>query len=284
MASDNRVQAVLEQYRAQLSGRYDEGEVRSIARLVFHERLGWDAAQLELRKLDLLQESDLLKVYLPLKRLRSGEPVQHVLGKARFHGLEIEVTPDVLIPRPETEELVSLIAERSGAPASMVDIGTGSGCIALALKARFPQAAVLGVDVSEPALVIARRNAARLGLEVAFRHADVFDACFRMEQGTDIVVSNPPYIPLEEEEDLDPHVRAREPYTALFAPSGDALAFYRAIGEHAFRCLPPGGELWFEGHWKKSAHAAELLREQGFNEVRLLRDMSGRDRFIHAIR
>lgn len=284
MASDNRVLAVLEQYRAQLSGHYDEGEVRAIARLVFHERLGWDAAQLEMRKLDLLQESDLLKVYLPLKRLRSGEPVQHVLGKVRFHGLEIEVTPDVLIPRPETEELVSLIAERSTSPMRIVDIGTGSGCIALALKARFLEAGVLGVDLSEPALEVARRNSQRLGLEVGFIQADVLQGTFIPEPLVDLLVSNPPYIPQEEEGDVDGRVRAREPYNALFAPAGDALAFYRAIGEMGWRCLREGGELWLEGHWKLAKNAAELIHLQGYSDVRLLSDMSGKNRFIHAVK
>lgn len=284
MASENSVAAVLEQYKQQLSGRYDEGETRAIARLIFHERLGWDAAQLELRKLESLHESDLLKVYLPLKRLRSGEPVQHVLGKVRFHGLEIEVSPDVLIPRPETEELVEMIADRSASPSMIIDIGTGSGCIALALKARFPDAQVEGIDVSQPALEVARRNAERMGLSVSFMIGDALNDSFRLREQVDIVVSNPPYIPADEEESLAPLVRAREPYLALFAPKGDPLAFFRRIGAAANLGLRSGGELWFEGHWRTAADAAALLRGLGYARVDLISDLSGKDRFIRAVK
>lgn len=284
MASENSVAAVLEQYKQQLSGQYDEGETRAIARLIFHERLGWDAAQLELRKLESLHESDLLKVYLPLKRLRSGEPVQHVLGKVRFHGLEIVVSPDVLIPRPETEELVELIADRSTSPSTIIDIGTGSGCIALALKARFPDAHMEGIDVSEPALKVARRNAERLGLSVSFMAGDALKDSFRLREQVDIVVSNPPYIPADEEESLAPLVRAREPYIALFAPKGDPLAFFRSIGIAANLSLRSGGELWFEGHWRTAAAAAALLRGLGYAPVELISDLSGKYRFIRAVK
>lgn len=282
-SSSNRVGSVLDQYREQLAPLYDEGEVRAIARAVFHEKLGWDAAQLELRKLESLHESDLLKVYLPLKRLRAGEPLQHILGKVRFHGLDIAVTPDVLIPRPETEELVELIAQDDYVPAAVADIGTGSGCIALALKQAFTKAKVFGIDLSEAALQIARANGRATGLDVEWHQADALHRAFGLPASVDLVVSNPPYIPVEEADSLLARVRAREPYTALFAPEGDALAFYRAIGKAALRVLPAGGRLWFEAHYRHAAEAAALLREAGFKQVDLLRDMSGNHRFIRCL-
>src|SRR5690606_5019796 len=137
---DNRVATVIEFYQRELTDRFPEGEVKAIVRAVFNVRLGWDAMDLELRKQEALSESELLEVYLPLKRIRSGEPLQYILGRTNFHGLEIEVRPGVLIPRPETEELIELIVRSGYRPKKIVDIGTGSGCIALALKKEFPSA------------------------------------------------------------------------------------------------------------------------------------------------
>ncbi len=282
--ADNRVISVLSQYREQLGALYPEGEVKAIARTVFHERLGWDASEMEIRKYESLCESDLLKVYLPLKRLRAGEPVQHVLGRVRFHGLTLRVSPDVLIPRPETEELVDLIIDHEFVPQRIVDIGTGSGCIALVMKHNFPEATVCGVDASEAALFVAAGNGALNGLHVEWRLADVFDASFSIPPGTDLVVSNPPYIPPSEEGSLALHVRAHEPHMALFTPTEDHLVFYRMIGAKAFEVLPNGGQLWFECHWRSAAAAAEVISALGYREVELRVDLSGNERFIRARR
>lgn len=283
-AGDNKVASVLAQYREQLGGQYGEGEVKAIARAVFKERLGWDAAQMELRRFDSLHESDLLKVYLPLKRLRCGEPLQYVLGKVDFHGLRLTVTPDVLIPRPETEELVELVFRSAREPRLIVDVGAGSGCIALALKRCFPQARVIGIDVAERALAVARANADALRLEVEWEAADALAPGFALPAGTDLVVSNPPYIPIEEAGTLHARVRAHEPHLALFAPAGDPLAFYRAIGRAALHALSSKGQLWFEAHHRLAPRAADLLTAMGFGEVLLLRDLSGNERFIRALR
>lgn len=282
--ADNRVISVLSQYSEQLGDLYPEGEVKAIARTVFRELLGWDMSQMEIRKFESLSESDLLKVYLPLKRLRAGEPVQHVLGQVYFHGLHLRVKPDVLIPRPETEELVELIINSGYVPTRVVDIGTGSGCIALALKQKFPEARVLGVDVSEAALIVAAGNGSQNDLQVEWGHADVLDASFSLPAGTDLVVSNPPYIPRSEQETLASHVRAREPHVALFAPDEDPVLFYRAIATIAFASLPKGGQLWFEGHWKYASSVGALLTSIGFASVEVVKDLSGNDRFIHAVR
>lgn len=283
-AADNRVASVIALYRDQLAPLYEESEARAITRAVFHERLGWDAAQMELRKFQSLHESDLLKVYLPLKRLRAGEPLQYVLGKVDFHGLAIAVTPDVLIPRPETEELVELVFRSGSIPTRIVDVGTGSGCIALALKKCFPGAQVFAMDVSRAALQVAEANGRSLGLEVTWMEADALAADFDLPDDLDLVVSNPPYIPVEEAEALHARVRAREPYLALFAPEGDPLAFYHRIGECAWRRLRKQGTIWFECHFHLAHQAADLLRAIGFQEVMVMRDLSGNDRFIRAKR
>jgi release factor glutamine methyltransferase len=258
--------------------------VRAIARQVFADRFGWDAAQLEMRKQDLLSESELLEVYEPLKRLMNGEPLQYILGTVHFHGLQLTVAPGVLIPRPETEELVERIIQSGVQPTCIVDIGTGSGCIALALGRAFTGTRVVGMDVSGEALDIARRNAQQLDIEVEWQQADVLEASFTLPPGTDLVVSNPPYVPRSEEDGLSMQVRAHEPHLALFVDDADPLVFYRCIGEVAFRTLPTGGSLWFEGHFVHAPAVADMLRTMGFPEVALYTDLSGNDRFIHALR
>lgn len=282
--SDNRVISVLSQYREQLGELYPESEARAIARTVFFDRMGWDVAEVEARKYDALSESELLKVYLPLKRLRAGEPLQYILGEVRFFGLAIHVEPGVLIPRPETEELVELIIQSTNDPSMIVDVGTGSGCIALALKRSFPNASVHGYDISTEALAIAADNGGRNGLDVNFHQADVLSPSFRFGDRVDLLVSNPPYIPPSEEQSLALHVRAREPYIALFAPEGDPLAFYRAIGTKGLDALVPGGQLWFEGHWRFAAEVGILLGGLGYREIEVIEDMSGAPRFIRAVR
>lgn len=283
-ASDNRVVSVLAAYREQLGPLYAEGEVKAIARTVFHDQLGWDAADLELRKFESLHESDLLKVYLPLKRLRGGEPLQYILGEVEFHGLRLKVNGSVLIPRPETEEMVDRIMRSAIRPTRRVDGGTGSGCLALALKKHFPEAGVLGIDLSSAALSVAKENGASNNLQVEWSLGDVLDEHFQLPATVDLVVSNPPYVLVEEEDSLHIRVREHEPHVALFAPAQDALAFYRAIATKALNALVDGGAIWFEGHWRHGRDVADLLVELGFRDVQVVQDMSGVPRFIHATR
>lgn len=280
----NTVEAVLDQYQRDLSPLYTKGEVRAIACAVFFDRLGWDATDLMLKREAALSESELLQVYLPLKRLRTGEPLQYVLGSVEFHGLRINVDPRVLIPRPETEELVDLIIRsRTEAPSRILDIGTGSGCIALALKKAFPRSQVTGIDASPGALATAARNAEANGLSVEWAHVDVLDRAEHLTD-CDLIVSNPPYVPRSEETSLSPNVREHEPHLALFVEDVDPLLFYRVIGQRALSLLPSGGELWFEGHHIHTPEVGHMLESLGFAEIRVLKDLSGSPRFIHARR
>jgi release factor glutamine methyltransferase len=281
--ADNRIASVLDLYARSLAPSRSEGEVRAITRTVFHERLGLDALQLELHKQRTLSESELLKVYEPLERLEAGEPLQYILGYTWFHGSRLEVTPAVLIPRPETEELVERIAVSGIAPRRIVDVGTGSGCIALALKQLFPEAEVQAIDKSPDALAVARRNAAITGLQVEWVEADILDPATGLSAGTDLVVSNPPYVPASEADGLAPWVRDREPHLALFVPDDDPLLFYRVVGGKAIHALVPGGHLWFEGHHRHIAEVPPLLRTIGYHRVELLPDAGGTPRFVHAI-
>lgn len=166
----------------------------------------------------------------------------------------------------------------------VVDVGTGSGCIALAIKKLFPQAEVIGLDISEDALRVARSNANTNAKDVRWEQCDVLWAGSRLPNGCDLVVSNPPYVPRSEEHSLASHVRDHEPHTALFVDDVDPVLFYRSIGEKAWQALVPGGELWFEGHHVHSMEAADLLRTMGYHTVMVMDDLSGSHRFIHAVR
>ncbi len=281
---DNRVRRVMELYVRELRPLFPESEVKAILRSVFSEKLGWDAMELELRREEALSESELLQVYLPLKRIRSGEPLQYILGSTVFHGLKLEVAPGVLIPRPETEEMVDRIIRSGVKPKKIVDIGTGSGCIPLALKNAFPAAETIGIDVSDQALAIARRNGDRLGLEVQWIKDDVLDPAFSLPAEVDLLVSNPPYVPRSESSTLMPQVRDHEPQGALFVDDDDPLLFYRAIADHVLRSVRSGGAIWFEGHYIHARAVTEMLKEKELREVRLHKDISGQDRFIEARR
>jgi release factor glutamine methyltransferase len=282
--SSNTVGAVLDLYQQDLGDRHPVSEVRAIAEAVFLHHLAWDRTRLLAERDATLSESELLRVYLPLKRLRCGEPLQYVLGTTTFHGLVIEVGPAVLIPRPETEELVDLIMRSGQNPARIVDVCTGSGCIALALKRRFPQAEVHGLDVSRAALEVARRNAKRNDLGVIWTVADALDERCMLPAAADLVVSNPPYVPRAEAGTLDPHVREHEPALALFVDDEDPIRFHRAIAQQAYVALVPGGTLWFEGHHRTIGEVPAMLTAMGFRGIRLLHDLSGAPRFVRAVR
>lgn len=281
--ADNRVGTLLGLYRTSLAGQYDVGEVNAILRAVFDHALGWDVGQIEMRRDEHLSESELIQVYDPLKRLQAGEPLQYVLGTVRFHGLDLRVAPGVLIPRPETEELVQHIIEDPAVPTRIVDVGTGSGCIALALKRAFPSASVIGVDRSAEALGIAGSNASLNSLQVEWLEADVLDPSFVLP-AADLVVSNPPYVPRSEEASLSVQVRDFEPHAALFVEDQDPLLFYRVIAQLAKAVLPSGGRLFFEGHHIHTPAVGELLTAMGYQAVQVLTDLSGNPRFIRAER
>lgn len=216
------------------------------------------------------------------RRLRR-EPVQYILGYAEFMGFRVGVTPDVLIPRPETEELVeaALACLPADRPAVALDAGTGSGCIALAIRAARPNVRAYACDASEAALVVARRNGAARGLAVTWIAADMLGEDFaqRVPSGLDLLISNPPYVPEEEMATLPEEVRAWEPRAALAAP-GDPLVFYRALARHGLRMIRPGGWIALETHADYGEAVRGLLSAAGYADVSLRKDMAGRDRIV----
>jgi len=273
-----------ERYVSSLAELHGMQEAKAIIRLVFEDAFGWDMIQLDANRSTQLDAQGQEKLLTTLDRLLKGEPLQYIIGEVQFMGLRIQVAPGVLIPRPETEEMVDRIIRKGTIPKRILDIGTGSGCIAIGLKHAFPTAEVTGVDVSQAALEIATNNAERLGIPVLWQCADVLHGKDIYDQEFDLIISNPPYIPEAEADTLSKHVRAHEPSIALFVEDNDPLLFYRSIAENAFNALTKGGSLWFECHTKYAEEVAALVKSFGYNEVELIHDLSGNPRFVNAIR
>lgn len=221
------------------------------------------------------------------KRLLRGEPVQYVLGAADFCGRSFAVTPDVLIPRPETEELAGMAAEatRSVRASRILDIGTGSGCIAITLAKEAPASRVTAIDISSAAIRVAKKNAQRWGVQITFEETDVLRASEEEANGIememyDIIVSNPPYVCRSERAEMSVNVRDYEPDKALFVPDADPLVFCRAIARVALRRLSAGGRVFVEINSRFGKEASELFRRAGFRDVEIRKDMQGLDRFV----
>ena len=260
---------------------YPEVEARQIAEMIVMQRGG-------ITRSDILVDPhaplDIADVDAICSELRSWRPVQYILGTAYFADMDLEVREGVLIPRPETEELVEWIAADMPHAKRILDVCTGSGCIALALARRIAQSDVCGIDISTDALAIARRNAERYAPWVVFHEADALDD-FSKIVGTeyDVIVSNPPYIPEADRSLMRPNVTDYEPPIALFVPNGDPLLFYRAIAHTAYAMLANGGRLYFEIYESLATEMTAMLRAEGY-EVTLREDFRGKPRMICATR
>lgn len=266
---------------------YEDGEARAIARILIEELFGLSYTDIVCGATDQLSADDMLRLDTAVRRIEQGEPLQHVLGYADFCGNHFGVNASVLIPRPETEWLVdegeSLMNSASNAapsaPKRILDIGTGSGCIAISLKLRLGEAYVEAWDISEEALRTAESNAKALKAEVAFCKRDAL----RAEESVahwDLIVSNPPYICDSERTDMDDNVLLHEPHTALFVPDDDPLRFYRAIARYALHSLSNGGSLLFECNTRYAEATGEMMRKMGFEDVTVNDDCFGLPRFV----
>ena len=266
---------------------YEDGEARAIARILIEELFGLSYTDIVCGATDQLSADDTLRLDTAVRRIEQGEPLQHVLGYTDFCGIHFGVNASVLIPRPETEWLVDegerlMNGASNAAPSAskrILDIGTGSGCIAISLKLRLGEAYVEAWDISEEALRTAESNAKALKAEVAFCKRDAL----RAEESIapwDLIVSNPPYICDSERADMDDNVLLHEPHTALFVPDDDPLRFYRAIARYALRSLSNGGSLLFECNTRYAEATGEMMREMGFEDVTVNDDCFGLPRFV----
>ncbi len=266
-----------------LTPRYGPAEAAAIVRIVAEDSFGLKMAQAQN---NLWTAGQLEKWQSIQTRLAAGEPVQYVAGQAHFFGYFFAVNPHVLIPRQETEELVAwILEEKDKMPCRVLDIGTGSGCIPIVLKAKRPAWTLYGLEISRDALTVARANAARIlpaPDAVHWIEADILEADLPLPPPFDIIVSNPPYIPRREAHLMPEHVLAHEPALALFAPDDDPLVFYRAIASFAKKHLTSNGSLYLECNEFNASDVAALLVESGFQAVVLKKDLSGADRMVRG--
>lgn len=269
-------------FTGRLEASYEASEIQAVFREVARFLWGFEKHEVFLKRDEVVAEKSWDHALDLLTRLENGEPVQHLTGSTEFAGLEIEVSPAALIPRPETEELVEQIVLRFSRTKSLdiLDIGTGTGCIALALKSKCNYWTITGIDISLQALQLARRNARKLNLEIDFEACDIHEY-FRSEP-FDVIVSNPPYIAVEEKPSLQKQVVNYEPGIALFAPPGDELYFYKLIANQSLELLKPGGTLCFEIHNQKATDVVGVLTKNKFKNIEVITDLSGNDRMIIA--
>lgn len=279
-----------------LAGVYDQREARAVARMLVEEKFSLSFADIICGGVEALPDADKQWIEAAVKRLEQGEPIQYVLGWAWFGGLKFNVRSGVLIPRPETEWLVDNIcahpAPSNDRPLRILDIGTGSGCIALSIKQRLPETYVEAWDISTEALSIAADNARSLSLDVVWRQQDALNITPNVLSTTpndnsavpdsplwDVIVSNPPYICERERTDMARNVLEHEPSTALFVPDTDPLLFYRAITHYAVGSLNEGGRLLFECNTLYAGDTARMMADEGMTATQVYDDCFGKPRF-----
>ena len=269
-----------------INGQYPDTEASAIAKAILTDVFQLSTTDLYASKDMNFSTNQAEKLEVIITRLRANEPLQYILGNCYFCGLNFHVEPGVLIPRPETAELIEwIIADRksSDSPIRILDIGTGSGCISISLAKNLPQSEVYAWDISEDALRIASDNANRLDANVRFRQTDVLGQV-PTDTMMNVIVSNPPYITEAERTDMDANVTDWEPDTALFVPDNTPLLFYERIAEIGKLILTPDGTLYFEINQRFGTETVDMLRQKGYRNVELRKDLSGNDRMIKAER
>ena len=280
----------IKEYRSyfihELTPIFDEGEAESFFYLILENKQQLKRIDLALQP-DLTISADQIKVWnIILEQLKQEIPIQYLLGKTSFYGLDFEVNPAVLIPRPETEELVDWIIKCNGAAQTskkikILDIGTGSGCIAISLAKNIPDAQVFAIDVSVEALSTAQKNAEINEVQVTFINKNILETT-DLEQQFDIIVSNPPYVRNLEKEEIKKNVLDNEPHLALFVEDNDALIFYRKIAELAQKNLSENGQLFFEINQYLGQEMFELLEKMNFKNIELRKDIYDNDRMMRG--
>ena len=271
--------------RQSLLDLYPESEASSVAKLILNKHYNFSTIELYGGKDRFFSQEEEEAWQQILHRLKNNEPIQYILGQEEFLGLNFKVTSSVLIPRPETQELVDwVVTDNKNLPSChILDIGTGSGCIAISVAKLIPHAEVTAWDISVDALEVAKQNAIQNEVTVIFEECDIL-AQTTINKPFDIIISNPPYITQQEEEEMNNNVLEWEPHTALFVPNHDPLLFYKQIATLALGALPSGGKLYFEINEAYGKETIQLLHSLGYKSYELRKDLFGKERMIKAIR
>ena len=276
----SNAKTIFKELSDQLESVYDPEEAKNIAYLILEEVTALDKTDILIEKSYQLSGEPKEKISNILKRLLANEPIQYILGKAAFYGFELSVNEYVLIPRQETEELVDWMIKSKHQAKHILDIGTGSGCIPIALAKHYPSSQVHAWDVSEKALEVAQKNAGDHEVKVYFHLVDVLDQV--PDEEFDLIVSNPPYVLEEEKAEMQSNVLDHEPGTALFVPNQDPLLFYRTICEMSVSHLNSSGWLYFEINEKYGQEVVTLMRRFNFHEIEIRQDLNGKDRMVRG--
>jgi release factor glutamine methyltransferase len=278
-----RLNDIKQALKKQLAGQFESVELGPILSILIEHVTGWDQVQQVIHKDDLISAAQQLAFETAATALLAGRPIQYITGKTWFMGEPYIVDEQVLIPRPETEELADWVIEYAaikGKALRILDIGTGSGCIAIAIKKALPEAIVSAIDISTSAIKIAATNAAALKADIELIALDILNTAFLPDQ-YDVIVSNPPYIPMQEMKNMELQVTDHEPNIALFVPDEDPLVFYKAIARLAKLHLSTNGQLFFEIHYDQGDAMIALLDDMHFH-AELRTDLFGKDRMIRA--
>lgn len=277
------MKTTLNKLRNSLIPLYGKGETEAIIRIIFHHLKNWNLTDILIHKEDELSPFIKGQIDEILERLLKYEPIQYITGEARFHGMELKIKPGVLIPRPETEELVDIIIDRNKERADLriLDVCTGSGCIALALARNLPFSKVTAIDISPLAIEVARENSNLLKTKIKIVEDDIFE--WDPHEKYDIIVSNPPYVLDKEALHMEKNVLNYEPHEALFVRDDDPLVFYERISDLSLECLAKNGELYFEINPLFADSLKKMLEKKGFSEVSIIRDSYGKERFISSV-
>lgn len=279
-----KLRSLISTARSKLQPHYSEVEASALVREIMFRLKGFTPVDLVVKADTEMSPFIVEKVNAIIDRLLLDEPIQYIFGVARFYGMDFQVTPSVLIPRQETVELVDIIVKDFNGRHDLriLDLCTGSGAIAIALARNLPFSRVDAVDISNEAITVAKNNSTNLRTKVSFYIADVLKLSNTQNDPYDIIVCNPPYITDSEKASVDPNVLLYEPHSALFVPDTDPLIFFHAVSKYAFHNLKPNGTLYFEINPRYANEIIDLLKHNGWHDAYLLRDISGKNRFVVA--
>jgi release factor glutamine methyltransferase len=279
------MQSTIQYIQNELNAIYPKTEIDGFIRILFEAVCGFSYTDLVLKKSESIQQNDFEKIKRIILRLKEFEPIQYILGETEFYGLKLNVNPSVLIPRPETEELVNwIISENEKVTGNILDIGTGSACIALSLKATLNEANVFAIDISEEALETAKINANINKLNVVFQKADILNWKKYNWENYTVIVSNPPYVRVSEKQKMEKNVLNFESENALFVPDENPLLFYQSIAEFSKKYLQRNGKLYFEINEALAQETKLMLAAIGYENIEIKKDINGKDRMIRCIK